>query len=173
MEIVLMKLKTIYWVIIMMTYKMKDVDEMIKFITSMQEFLKWETLICRFSTTNGLNLDMNTQIVDSLGQASFIELQFLLPTINNFYKTIVENNYSEVNVQIKLRLPTIFKNKYDPNNEYEGFFLNATSDKLVTVISTTHLERTRESGLQPITNWEEYIMGIYQQFKEKQRKQQL
>ena len=84
-----------------------------------------------------------------------------------------ENNYSELNVQIKLRLPSIFKTKYDPNNEYEGFYLNVMSDKLISVISTSHLERTRDSGLQPITSWEEYVMGLYQQFKEKQRKQQI
>lgn len=157
----------------MITYKMANVDEMIKFITSTPEFLRWETLICRFSTTNGLNIDMNTQIVDPLGQVNFIELQLLLPTINNFYKTVIENNYSELNVQIKLRLPSIFKTKYDPNNEYEGFYLNVMSDKLISVISTSHLERTRDSGLQPITSWEEYVMGLYQQFKEKQRKQQI
>lgn len=155
----------------MVTYKMNSVDEMIKFITNTPEFLKWETICCRFSTTNGLNIDMNTKIIDPLGQTTFIELQLLLPTINNFYKSIVENNYSELNVEIKLRLPNLFKNKYDQNNEYEGFYLNATSDKLVSIISTSQIERFRDAGLQPITSWEEYVMGLYQEYQQKLRKQ--
>lgn len=157
----------------MITYKMSNPDEMIKFITSTAEFLKWETLCCRFSTTNGLNIDMNTQIIDPLGQTSFIELQFLLPTINNFYKSIIENNYSDLNVEIKLRLPSLFKNRYDPNDEYEGFYLNVTCDKIVAVISTSQVERFRDAGLQPITTWEEYVMGLYQQYMEKVRKKQI
>lgn len=157
----------------MITYKMKNTDEMIKFITNTPEFLKWETICCRFSTANGLNIDMNTLIIDPLGQSTFIELQLLLPTINNFYKSIVENNYSDLNVEIKLRLPELFKNKYDPNNEYEGFYLNVTSDKLISMISTSQIERFRDAGLQPITNWEEYIMGLYQQYMEKLSKQQV
>ena len=106
----------------MLTYKFNNTEQLVKFITAMPEFLTWETMICRFSTTNGLNIDMNTSIVDTSGKSNFIELQFLLPTINNFYQTIVASNYAELNVEIKLRLPLIFKNKYDPDNEYEGFY---------------------------------------------------
>lgn len=157
----------------MLTYRFENTEQLVKFITAMPEFLTWETMTCRFSTTNGLNIDMNTSIVDTSGKSNFIELQFLLPTINNFYQTIVASNYAELNVEIKLRLPSIFKNKYDPDNEYEGFYIHAHSDNLLSMVSTSHLERSREAGLQPITSWEEYIAGLYHEFVQKSRKQEI
>lgn len=157
----------------MLTYKFENTEQMVKFITLMPEFLTWETMTCRFSTTNGLNIDMNTSIIDPSGKSNFIELQYLLPTINNFYQTVIANNYAELNVEIKLRLPAIFKNKYDPDNEYEGFYVHASSDNIVSMISTTHLERNRDAGLQPITNWEEYIAGLYHEFLQKSKKQEI
>lgn len=157
----------------MLTYKLSNAEQLVKFITGMPEFLTWETMTCRFSTSNGLNIDMNTSIVDPSGKGNFIELQFLLSTIDNFYKTVIASNYAELNVEIKLRLPAIFKNKYDPNNEYEGFYLHAYSDNLVSMISTSHLERNREAGLQPITSWEEYIAGLYHEFLQKSKKQEI
>lgn len=157
----------------MLVYKLNDTDTLLKFITSTPEFLNWETMICRFSTTSGLNMDMNTKVVDASHKVTFIELQFLLPTIKNFYNSVIENNYTELNLEIKLRLPEVFKNKYDPNNDYAGFYLNATSDNLVAMISTTHLENTRDAGLQPITSWEEYVMSLYYEFTEKVRKHEI
>lgn len=157
----------------MLTYKLDNTEQLVKFITQMPEFITWETMVCRFSTSNGLNIDMNTSIVDTSGKSNFIELQFLLSTIENFYKTVIASNYAELNVEIKLRLPAIFKNKYDPNNEYDGFYLHAHSDNLISIVSTSHLERNREAGLQPITSWEEYVAGLYHEFIQKTKKQEI
>lgn len=152
----------------MLQYKFNNTDDIMNFITNTPEFLEWEVMICRFSTSNGLNVDMNTKIVDPSGKSNFILLKVLLPTIQNFYNTIITNNYSDLNIEIKISLPKVLKSNFDPNNEYYGFYVNAYSDNITIVAGSSHLEKTRNSGLDPINSWEIYYAQIYQTWYNKQ-----
>lgn len=146
----------------MLQYKFNKPDEIIKFITNTPEFAEWEILVCRFSTSNGLNLDMNTRAIDTSGNTSYVKLKFLMPTINNFYETVVANNYSDLNIEIKLSLPPALKKSFDSNDEYTGFYINAYSDNITTIASSSHMERSRESGLGPVSSWDTYYAQLYQ-----------
>lgn len=151
----------------MLQYRFDTTQDLISFLLNTPEFLEWEVITCRFSATNGLNFNMNTAIVDTLGQSGHVKLKFILPTVENFYKTIVGNSYSELNIEIKLQLPEILKSNFDPNNEYYGFFLSTYSDGLTIVSNSSHLEKNKESGLMPLTNWDTYYSQLYQQWYNK------
>lgn len=151
----------------MLQYRFDTTNDLIGFLINTPEFLEWEVLICRFSATNGLNINMDTAVVDPSGQTDHIRFKFILPTIQNFYKTIIENNYSELNIEVKLKLPNILKSNFDTNNEYYGFFLNTYSDGITIVSNSSHLEKTRNSGLVPLVEWDTYYSQLYQQWYNK------
>lgn len=154
----------------MLKYNFEKIDDLIMFITNTPEFLEWEVLVCRLSTSNGLNMDINTKTLDTSGNTTFIPLKFILPTINNFYNTVITNNYSDLNLEIKMSLPSSLKTNFDPNNEYLGFYINIYSDNITILASSSHLERSRNSGLAPISNWNTYYAQLYQGWYNKFKK---
>jgi hypothetical protein len=148
----------------MLQYKFTSTDALMNFIIKTTELLEWNVVICSFSTSNGLNIDMNTKVVDSLGHTDYIKFKYLYATLNNFYQTVIQNNYSDLNIQIKFQLPKALKDSFDTNDEYYNFFLNVYSDNISNITSSSYLEKSRDSGLAPSQSFDIYFSQIYQKW---------
>jgi len=153
----------------MLQFKFDTTKDLVDFLLNTPEFAEWELLICRFSCSNGLNINMNTSIIDTSNKASHIKLKLALPTIENFYKTITDSSLSELNIEVKLQLPITLKSNFDPDDEYNGFYLSTYSDGVTIVSSSSHSEKSMNSGLAPLQNWDSYYAQLYQKWYNKNK----
>jgi len=145
----------------MLQYKFDKADDLMSFISNTTELMEWGVIICRLSTANGLSMDIDTKIASTSGTMNYTRFKFLLPMLDNFYKTVVQYEYSDLNIEIKFQLPISLKNSFDPNGEYVDFYLSVHSDKITIIASSSHLEVSRNSGLAPISNWDVYFAQLY------------
>ncbi len=151
----------------MLQYKFKSTDAVMNFIMNTVDFMEWEVVICKFSIPNGINMDIETRIIDANNETKFIQFKMIYPTLENFYATAKKTNHTDMNVHIKFRLPMSLKNIFDVNGEYNDFFLNIYSDSINMIGVSTSYEKTRNSGLTPISNWDTYFSQLYQSWNNK------
>lgn len=145
----------------MLQYKFSNADDLMNFISNTSEFMEWGVITCRLSTSMGLGIDMDTKTLSDNGSTTYTLFKMLLPMLDNFYQTVVQYKYSDLNIELKFQLPTALKNSFDPGDEYAGFYLSLYSDKITIIASSSHLERTRNSGLLPISTWDIYFAQLY------------
>jgi hypothetical protein len=134
------------------------------FVLKTPELLEWNVMICSFSTSSGLNINMDTRAIDTLGQTNYIKFKYIYATLNNFYETVIQNNSNDLNVQVKFQLPKALKDSFDTSDEYYNFFLNTYSDNIINIASSSYLERSRESGLAPVQSFDIYFSQMYQRW---------
>ena len=146
----------------MLQYKFKSIDAIMNFVMNTVDFLEWEVVICKFSTSNGLNIDMETKVLNSSSDTEFIKFKFIYPTLQNFYETTKKNGYNDMNLHIKFRLPYALKKSFDSNNEYYDFFLNVYCDTVNMLSVSTSYERSREAGVTRMINWDTFFSQLYQ-----------
>ena len=146
----------------MLQYKFESIDAIMDFIMNTVDFLEWEVTICKFSTSNGLNIDMETKLINSTDNTKFIKFKVIYPTLQNFYETVKKNNYNDMNLHIKFRLPYTLKKTFDSKDEYYDFYLNVYCDTVNMLSVSTAYEKSRNSGLTPLSNWDTYFSQLYQ-----------
>lgn len=141
-----------------------DIDKLLSFVNTTSEFESWETVICRFTAKNGMELNVKTDIKDNLGFRDFIELKRLKNLYNQFY---TQNSYLGVNLEIKLKFPNALREVIDPSNYYESMFVNFYSDDTANYLTISFLESSKVLDSQPIKSWGVYITNLYNAWKQK------
>jgi hypothetical protein len=154
----------------MVNFTFTNIDQLLDptygFLSTVQDFERWETVIFRVSASNGLNWNISTAISDPWGNKAFIEFSKLKQTLIDFY---IKNNYLSINAEIKLKCPTSMKPMFDPNNKFDSLYVNFYTDKLSTYAKTSFLELTTPIDNKPIKDWIVYINSLYQHWKKKNR----
>jgi hypothetical protein len=142
----------------------QDVDQLLNFINTTSDFESWETVICRVTAKNGMELNIKTDIKDNLGFRDFIELKRLKNLYNPFY---TENAYLGVNLEFKLKFPNYLREVIDPSNYYEAMYVNFYSDDTASYLNISFLETSKVLDAQPIKSWGVYITNLYNAWKQK------
>lgn len=133
-------------------------EQLIKFLNDVKELNDWETVKFRISTSNGMELNVNTYINDPLGVREFIEFRQLKLMMNNFYE---QNNYLSINLEIKIKLPNNLRKSMDPNGDFKAFYLDFYSNSISNMVIPSFVENTKEIKSDPIKNWTIYVNSLY------------
>lgn len=142
----------------MLTFYFENVEDLIDFLDTTKEFNEWEATIFRMTATNGMQINIDTRINDTLGYRQFIEFKKLKLMLKNFY---TQNSYMNVNMEVKLKFPTALKKSFDPSDYYEAFYVDFYSNDVSTFVTISFLEKTKELQDVPIKAWAVYITNLY------------
>ena len=142
----------------MLTIYFDNIDNLITFLNDTKEFNEWEAIIFRISAVNGMELNINTQINDTLGIREFIEFKKLKPMLSNF---LLQNSFLSINIEIKLRFPKILKQSIDPSNNYQAFYIDFFSDQISSTMAISFMENVKEINDKPAKAWITYITNLY------------
>jgi len=146
----------------MQTYTFDKTSDIITFIDSTDEFLEFETIIASISTQNGLNLNINTNII---GLNNNIQFKYIKDTFMNFYNSIPEG--IDINLMLKIKISDTLKNAFDEANEYNTFYVIFIIDKGTIMCQTLQYEKDRSASLQPIMLFEQYFATLYNNYYNK------
>lgn len=141
-----------------MNINFSNLDNLMDFLTNTKEFNSWETVICRISASNGVELNINTHINDTYGVRQYTEFKKLKLMISNFYS---QNEYLSVNMEVKLKFPDSLKKSLDPNDVYEAFYIDFFSDAISNFIAITFVEKAKTLDDLPVKSWIIYITNLY------------
>jgi hypothetical protein len=140
-----------------------NLDQLLDFINTVKDIDNWETVIFRLSASNGMELNINTRIQDSLGFREYTELKKLKIMLTSFY---TQNNYLAINLEIKVKFPNTLKELMDPNDDYKAFYLNFYSDDMTSYMIPSFTEKANMEAA-PVKNWIVYVTNLYTQWKKK------
>ena len=152
----------------MQKFTFKNLDQIIDFIQSTNDFDEWETMIFRLSANNGLSYNISTQINNSLGFRNFIEFRKLRTTLKQFYEA---NSFQTINFEIKLKFPDTLRKMIDKNNDFEALYLNLFCDAMNVYMDISFFE----SGIiigndalnsDPIQRWGLLVNNLYTRWKQ-------
>ena len=138
----------------MLRNKFKSTEQMLNFILNTQEFLQWTIIECHYEITDIYNVTVNTDIYKNLNS--------ILSQLNAFNNVIKNKNYKTLKFQLKLEPPVELKNVIDVEDEYYNLIIYSYSDDDTIIMGTNHYEKSRNSGLVPIKNWDIYYSQLYQ-----------
>ena len=139
-------------------------DDLIDFLLETKEFNEWETIIFRISASNGMELNINTQINDPFGFREYTEFNKLKTMLNNFYS---QNEHLSINLEIKFKFLDSLKTSIDPNNDFEAFHVSFFTDAMSNFCSISFIERNKQLNDKPIKSWFIYIINLYNDWEYK------
>jgi hypothetical protein len=139
-------------------FNFNNLKDLIDFLTNTKEFNDWETVIFRMSATNGMEMNINTQINDTSGIRSYTQLKKLKNMLNSFY---TQNSYLSINFEVKLKFPNTLRKTIDPNNNYEAFYIDFYSDQILSFFTLSFVENGKILEDAPVKSWVTFITNIY------------
>lgn len=139
-------------------FNFNNLKDLIDFLINTKEFNDWETVIFRMSATNGMEMNINTQINDTSGIRSYTQLKKLKNMLNSFY---TQNSYLSINFEVKLKFPNTLRKTIDPNNNYEAFYIDFYSDQILSFFTLSFVENGKILEDAPVKSWVTFITNIY------------
>lgn len=145
-------------------FNFDNLEDLINFLVNTKEFNDWETVIFRMSSTNGMEMNINTQINDTSGIRSHTQLKKLKNMLNGFYN---QNSYLSMNVEVKLKFPNTLRKTIDPNNNYEAFYIDFYSDQITSFFTLSFVENGKILEDTPVKSWVTFITNLYNAWLDK------
>lgn len=154
---------------LMANYKFENNDQLIDFLfnaktlnqlTQISEFAfdNWETTNISLKTAAGLEMSMNTKIVDTGGNTEYM----IWKKIKNMVKVFWDQNSGNgVNIDIRLQCPANIKNTLDPQNWFNSFRLSLYSGSGIIMATSTAIENITPAPIDPLTAWNSSIDDIF------------
>lgn len=139
-------------------FNFDNLEDLIGFLANTKEFNDWETVIFRMSSTNGMEMNINTKINDTSGIRSYTQLKKLKNMLNGFYN---QNSYLSMNVEVKLKFPNTLRKTIDPNDSYEAFYIDFYSDQITSFFTLSFVENGKILEDAPVKNWVTFITNLY------------
>ena len=135
-----------------------DANAMNAFMNFNSDMCIWEVVLCRLSASNGITLDINTLVNDTLGLSKYVRWDQVKATVTNF---IEQNSHMAMNIEIKLKYPDANRKVMDSNDYYSAFYLNFFSNNIDTYASTSFLENDTSLPAAPIVAWGVFVQSLY------------
>ena len=139
-----------------------DATAMNAFLNFNSDMCIWEVVLCRLSSSNGVTLNINTRVNDSLGLSKYVRWDQIKGTVTNFLE---QNSHMAMNIEIKLKYPDANRKIMDSNDYYSAFYLNFFSNNIETYACTSFLENDISLPAAPIVTWGVFIQSLYNDWK--------
>lgn len=151
-------------VTMMTTFTFSDSRDLINFLYYHSVIGTWEVELARLVSKTGVNMDLTTQKRDSNNILKYSTLNNIKILIDNF---LINNSYSNTNIELKLRYPDSQRHIMDINDYYSVFWLNCfcNPSNNIYYISISFLENQKELSIDPIKSWAIYIHSLYNDYQ--------
>lgn len=121
-------------------------------------FDKWETTYISLKTATGLEMALNTRVLDTGSGTEYL----IWKKIKNMVKIFLDqNNGSGISMDIRLICPQSIKNTIDPNNSFSSFRLSLYSGSGIIIATSTTIENVTPTPTEPIASWNTMIDSIF------------
>jgi len=148
----------------MITFKFEDFENMYDFLLNTPEINNWETIVCRLSASNGVELNITTVVLDGLKSRKYADFKSIKKTIEQFMKQNIQLN---INLEIKLKFPDQLRHAMDLKDNFDSFYLNFYSSNQLNYFSISFLENTKDFDSSPLKSFTVYITNIFNGWKNK------
>jgi hypothetical protein len=156
-------------------YKFDNNDQLIDFLFNAKNpgtpdsvFENWETTYISLKTATGLEMSMNTKIVDTGGNTEYMVWKKIKNMIKIFWE---QNAPNGINADIRLQCPSNIKNNIDPKNGFSSFRLSLYSGSGVIMVASTAIENATPAPVDPLIAWNNMVGDIFAAWQKEYNKQ--
>lgn len=131
-------------------------------------FDKWETTYISLKTASGLEMAINTRVLDTGSGTEYLIWKKIKNMVKIFWE---QNNVSGMTMDIRLLCPQIIKNNIDPQNGFNSFRLSLYNGSGVIMATSTSIENVYPAPVEPIEIWNKTVSEIYNSWLKEYNKQ--
>ncbi|MNJ90468.1 hypothetical protein D3C87_80650 [compost metagenome] len=159
----------------MANFKFDTTTQMIDFLFNAKSsndidsaFDKWETTYISLKTATGLEMALNTRVLDTGSGNEYLIWKKIKSMVKIF---LDQNNNSGMSIDIRLVCPQSIKSTIDTNNSFSSFRLSLYSGSGIIIATSTTIENVTPTPIEPITAWNTMIESIFTTWQTEYNKQ--
>ncbi|AEO93693.1 gp435 [Bacillus phage G] len=168
----------------MSNYKFKKFNDLVNFLFSAKlvsnEFDNalddWEASYVSITISQGLELSLNTKIIDPSGVNEYMTWKNVKPLVRSYLSQNMTQEFSNIEwfdrivlqidkLDIRLRCPKKLKDVFDPTIQYDSFRLNFLTDLGLHMMMANAVEKEFPADPEAFSNWNLYIYNIVEKWK--------
>lgn len=169
---------------IMSNFKFDKLNDLIGFLFEATDnineknfaFDLWEVTYVSLNTSQGLELSLNTKIVDTTGINEYMFWKNVKPLVRSYITQDMIQEFSNEKwydriptnlnyLDIRFRCSRDLKNTFDTLAQFDSFRLNFVIDKGLFLVLSTAVEKEFPVDVEPIEKWNTYISDTVARWK--------
>lgn len=150
-----------------MNFHFDEIEEFLDFLYTASEikeeekptlvFPDWEVMSLNVQGRYGMELSMNTKVVDTAGDKEYMVWRKLQSLVQTF---LDQNSPIGATIDIRMRAPKEIARQLDEKNEYSSFNLSFYSGVDVMTVFPTAVEKHLPASYEPTEKWGLYIQNL-------------
>ena len=161
------------------TYKFDGFNDLINFMFTAKNvddeyktaFDDWEVTFIALKISQGLELSLNTKIIDTNGINEYQTWRHIKTIVKSYLSQNMSQEFTNIEwydrillqvskLDIRFRCPKHLKDVFDPNAEYDSFRLNFTVDSGMNLLMVNAVEKSFPVTPESYRDWNLYMDGI-------------